>query len=157
MPSTTRATPEARSSSASSSERTPPPNSHTDPVVGHQPDDLGQHVALVRDTGARAVEVDDVDPAGAALDVAGRQRGGVPVLLLTGEVALGQAHGRSAAQVDGRQEVHHAPRCPLRGRAPAASRTKLARSASPVAPDFSGWNWAPQSVPRAASAATGPP
>ena len=71
-----------------------------------QADDVAQYGALVRHAGARRVEVDDVDPAGAAGDVARRQRVRVAVALLAVEVALGQAHGRAGAQVDGREQLH---------------------------------------------------
>ena len=107
----------------------------------------GQRRALVGHAGAGRVEVDHVDPAGAPRDVTLRQR---------------RPGRRSAAR--GRSRPGSGGRPPPPRRSMAGSRsiiraeaTKLASSARPVAPDFSGWNWAPHSVPRAASAATGPP
>ncbi len=118
--------------------------------TGGQTDDLAQHGPLVRHAGARCVEVDNVDPRCSAGDVARRQVDRVAVPRLPVEIALGQTDRRSAAQVDGRKQLHHTG-------AIVARATKLASSASPVVPDFSGWNWAPQSGPRVASAATGTP
>ncbi len=103
----------------------------------------------MRHAGAGPVQVDDVDEARAGLHVAGRQLDRVAVAILAPEVALGQAHRRAGAQVDGRKQLHQA--------ATLAARTKFPSNASPVAPDFSGWNWAPHSAPRVASAATSPP
>ncbi len=89
-------------------------------------------------------------PARAGRDVARRELGRVAVAHLAVEVPLREADGGAAPQVDGGKQLHHAG-------AMAARLTKLASRASPVAPDFSGWNCAPQSGPRVASAATGPP
>ena len=125
------------------------PELHVDTGFVGQADDPAQHGALVRHAGAGPVEVDDVDPPRAALYVARRQRDGIPVPVLAREVTLGQAHRRAGAQVDGGQQLHQA--------ATVAARTKFPSRASPVAPDFSGWNWAPHRVPRVASAATSPP
>ena len=106
MPSTTRATPDSSNSSAASAVRMPPPVwTCTDDAVARL-DDLLQHGTLVGNAGARRVEVDDVDPARAAFDVARRQLDGVAVALFAVEVALGQPDGGAAAQVDGRVEVH---------------------------------------------------
>ena len=96
------------------------------------------------------VEIDHVQPPGAGVDEPAGQRHRVPVVGLAVEVALDEAHGTPVADVDGRVEVHHA------GRA-ATARTKLARMPRPTAPDFSGWNWVPQTGPRSAEAVTGPP
>ena len=110
---------------------------------------LRQDVTLVRYARARPVQIDDVDPAGARSNVTGGQCRGVPVAVLPGEVTLRQPHRGAGAQVDGRQELHHATAL--------AASTKFASSANPVAPDFSGWNWAPHTAPRVANAATSPP
>ncbi len=122
---------------------------HADAGGAGQADDPGQHVTLVRHARAGPVEVDDVDPTRAAGDVARGEGRRVAVTLLAPEVALGEPDRRAGAQVDGRQQLHHA--------ACSARRTKLARSVRPVDPDFSGWNCAPHRVPRVASAATSPP
>ncbi len=107
--------------------------------------DLRQRGPLVRHTGARRIEVDDVDPRGAAPGEPRRQLQRVAVARLAIEVALGQPHGSAVAQIDRRVEDH------------AASATKFDSRARPLRPDFSGWNWAPHRSPRATRAATGPP
>ena len=103
---------------------------------------------LVRHAGTGRIEVDHVDPFGPALDVGGGQCQRIPVALLPVEVALGQPYGSPVAQIDGWIQE---------SRPHAASATKFASRASPVRPDFSGWNWAPHRFRRATSAATGPP
>ncbi len=149
MPNTTRATPELEHLGRIVLGADATAELHADPRLAGHAHDLTEHAALVRDSRAGTVEVDDVDPARPASDVALRQGGRVAVALLPAEVTLRQADRRPGAQVDGGQQLHHG--------AASASRTKLARSASPVAPDFSGWNCAPHSVPRVANAATAPP
>ena len=82
------------------------PRRHRPPLAElHDPAEDG---SLVRHAGAGPVEVDDVDPARAAGDVAGRQRRRVAVAVLAPEVTLGQPHRGAGAQVDGRQQLHHA-------------------------------------------------
>ena len=87
-----------------------------------------------------AVEVDHVQEAGARVDPAARGRQRVLVVdLLRVEVALDQAHGVAAEDVDRRVEVHVARST----RAVVQMRAKLASRRRPAAEDFSGWNWTP--------------
>ena len=127
----------------------PPAELHVDAGLGGQADDAAEHGALMRHAGAGPVQIDHVDPAGAGLYVARGQRDGVAVAVLAPEVTLGQAHRCAAAKVDGGQQVHQA--------AARAAADEVAQQRQSVAPDFSGWNCAPHSAPRVASAATSPP
>src|SRR6185312_4818820 len=98
---------------------------------------------------ARAVEIDDVQPAGTALDPRARrgQRLGVVDRLLR-EVALREPHGLAAADVDGRVEDHAAT---ARSRSHVA--LKLASRRRPALEDFSGWNCTPKTFSRATAVA----
>ena len=80
----------------------------------------------------RAIEVDDMQRARALVDPALRGVERVVVVdRFAREVALHQADGLAAANVDGREEYH------------SASAVKLRSSRSPSGPDFSGWNCTP--------------
>jgi hypothetical protein len=95
---------------------------------------------------AGAVEVDDVQPFGAALHP--RARGAERVGVVDGlgaEVALAQADGLAAADVDRGVEDHAVAGVPTRSQA----ALKLASSLSPCREDFSGWNWTPKTFSRA--------
>ena len=95
-------------SSASSSERMPPPNSTLTPASRARrtiwPSTARSCGTPVR-APSRSTTWIQRAPAG---DVARRQRGRVAVAVLPGEVTLGQADRRAGAQVDGRQQLHHA-------------------------------------------------
>ena len=75
----------------------------------------------------------------------------VAVVGLAVVVALVQPDAAAAEQIDRRIEVHQ----PTSAR--RVSPTKLASSAMPAAPDFSGWNWVAITFPRWAIAVTSPP
>ena len=94
---------------------------------------------------AGGVEIHHVDPPHATrLELARHRDGIVVVLRLAVVVALLELHDTTAADVDRRIEVH---------RHAAAAFTKLASSAKPTAPLFSGWNCVAQSGPRSIAAA----
>ena len=97
----------------------------------------------------RPVEVDDVQVLGAFL---GPARRGVDRVGVVGGlavvVALEQAHGVAAADVDRRVEDHAAAR-----RDCAQIPAKLASRRRPAALDFSGWNWTPKTLSRSAAQA----
>src|SRR4051794_5916779 len=98
----------------------------------------------------RAVEVDDVQKAGALVDP--RPGGGQRVVLVDGlrvEVPADQPHGLALGDVDGGVEDHAGT--------PAQSSVKFRRSARPAWDDFSGWNWQPNTLPRAATDTNSPP
>ena len=106
------------------------------------------HVLEVgRDAGAGAVEVDDVQDAGAVLHPSQCRLERIRVVhgpLV--EVAPSQAHRLALEDVDGREQDH--ARTAAAGAAaptprPAHSRAKLASIRSPCVDDFSGWNWTP--------------
>ena len=100
----------------------------------------------------RRVEVDHVDPRGArGLVVLGDRDRVVAIGGLAPEVALDQVHHASAAQVDGRVEVHQ------KRRARSHTATKLRSRCSPADPDFSGWNCVAHTLSRSTAATTGPP
>ena len=84
--------------------------------------------------GARAVEIDQMRLACAALRE-GRERGGgiVRITRLAVEIALRQPHAATPDQVDGGEQDHDARN---------ASRKRL-----PAADDRSGWNCAPHHAP----------
>ena len=108
-------------------------------------------LAVVASTPSR-VEVDHVDPRGACGLVLLRDRYRVVAIGgLTPEVALDQVHHASAAQVDGRVEVHQ------KRRARSHTATKLRSRCSPADPDFSGWNCVAHTLSRSTAATTGPP
>jgi len=115
----------------SPSDRTPPPDWSGTPQPG-------------------GVEIDDVEPGCPSGHEAAGQVHRVPVLVLPIEVALGEPHRTAVAYVDGGIELHHRS-------ASWTAPTKLARMPSPTAPDFSGWNWVPHTVPRSDEAVTWPP
>jgi hypothetical protein len=80
----------------------------------------------------RPVEVDDVEPAGAAIDPAPSGDDGIVVIGgLPVVVALDQTDGPAVADVDRRKEDQ------------LQMRMKLSSSRSPAELDFSGWNWTP--------------
>jgi len=109
-------------------------------ATGEGRGDPGDEGAIHGITGARRVEVDDVQPR--RTGVGERKRHGhrvVSVHRLAGVVALGQAHHLSSAQVDGRIQVDAHDRTPS---------TKLRNRAKPLGPDFSGWNWVATTFPR---------
>ena len=89
-----------------------------------------------------------MQPAGAGRREALGQLHRVAVVAPEVEVAPGESHGRAPEDVDGGIEVHQPP---------PAAWTKLARTANPVAPDFSGWNCVPHTRPASAVATTNPP
>src|SRR3954469_495732 len=102
---------------------------------------------------ARAVEVDDVQEAGAGLDpgAGGLQRR----VLVDGdllEVALDQPDGLAVADVDRRVEDHAAATWVC-----AQARTKFASRAMPSREDFSGWNCVPWTLPRPTTLANSTP
>ena len=103
-----------------------------------------------RSPGAGGVEIDHVQPRGTGGGEAPGQSDRVAVLALSAEVALGEPHRLTVSDVDGRVEVHHTVVL-------STARTKLSRMASPTAPDFSGWNWVPQTAPHSAAAVRAPP
>src|SRR5262249_24744478 len=57
------------------------------------------------------------------------------------ELAAGESHGLAVEDVDRRQEDHAATR--------AHSAAKLSSMLRPALEDFSGWNWTPNTEPRA--------
>ena len=73
----------------------------------------------------------------------------VAVARLPAEVTLGQAHRRP-----GRRSIAGSSSITT---AVSARPHEVGQERQPRRPDFSGWNWAPHSVPRVANAATGPP
>src|SRR5690606_1538367 len=106
----------------------------------------GQGVA----TGARGVEIDQVQPACALLRIRTRQRQRiVAVARFLGVVALGEAHDAAVAHVDRR----------IQGEAAHAWSIvrKLCRSRAPAAAERSGWNCAPMTLPRRTTAANSAP
>src|SRR5262245_16465778 len=101
--------------------------------------DRTDEVGLRGPSGARAVEVDDVEPA--------RARGGEParhrdrivaVDRLAVEGALPEADAAAAAQVERRIDRH----------APRTTPTKLSSMRSPTCWLFSGWNWQAKTLSR---------
>ena len=104
-------------------------------------DERAQHRVVAGDAIACSIEVDDVHATyacgGEAAEQLCRRRAGAR---FTRELALEQAHGLAAAQVDGRHELHY------------DNSRKLARKRAPSAADRSGWNWAPWKLPRLATA-----
>ncbi len=116
----------------------------------HGPGDGQDRRSIGRSPQTGGVQIHHVQPRCAAGGEATGQVHGVPVLALAVEVALGEPHRPTVADVDGRVEVHH------RSTWWTAS-TKLARIPNPTLPDFSGWNWAPHTMPRSAEAVTVPP
>src|SRR4051794_21854629 len=100
-------------------------------------------VEVLRRAGPRAVEIDDVEVARACLHPCPRRlQGAVGVHGLGVEVALHEAHRPAVGDVDRGIEDH--------GTAGAVAQrpTKLRSSASPCVEDFSGWHWAPKTLPR---------
>src|SRR5690606_34113923 len=72
--------------------------------------DGGDDVTVHGHTGARRVQVHDVDPRGTGgLEGAGLGDGVVAVDGLSGVVALVQTDAASVAQIDGRVQVHRGP------------------------------------------------
>ncbi len=62
--------------------------------------------------------------------------------------------GAAGQQVDGTDELHQATLAVTPSSRPDAN---AARSARPVGPDFSGWNWVPNRLPCSTAAAKRPP
>src|SRR5207245_8349883 len=118
-------------------------------------------VEVLRRAGARAVEIDDVEPFGAFGDeLPGRLERRRGDLLRGLEVAPRHADGLTLIDVDRRVDDHQIRGAPPREDPPsAASReappprdppstesAKARRSRSPSAPDFSGWNCPPSTL-----------
>ena len=122
--------------------------------------DRTDHRTVHRLTGARRVEVDDVDPRRAGCGEGTRLRDGiVAVHRLAVVVTLVEPHTAATEQVDGGIQVHlvrSAASGPAPGHA-ATERTKLSRICKPVAPDFSGWNCMATTWSRCTAATTLPP
>src|SRR5690606_18115201 len=76
---------------------------------------------------------------------------------LAAVVALVQTHAATAAQIDGREQLHHAVRSLCASLSRTMTSTKLRSNRSPCAPDFSGWNWVARTLSRRTTAGTGPP
>src|SRR5207253_5462459 len=109
-------------------------------------------VEVLRKSRARAVEVDDVQVARARRDPVARRFERVVVVDGLGvEVALDEADRPAAGDVDRGIEDHGAA-CTV-----AQIRTKLRSSASPSVEDFSGWHWAPKTLPCATNDTNGEP
>ena len=117
--------------------------------------ELVDQVAIAQCAVTGGVEIHHVQPRCAGIGETPGQGHRVAVRGLTVEVALGQTDRPAAADVDRGVEVHHVP-TGVRP-SPSTAPTKLARMCSPTAPDFSGWNWVPQTWPRSAEAVTAPP
>src|SRR5438477_3687203 len=124
--------------------------------------DGGDDLAVGRPAGTCRVEVHDVQPRGArARELTGDRDGVTPVDGLAGVVALHQTDATSLPEVYGGIEVQRRrqPRPPSPGshRTSPHTSAKLRSSPRPVPPDFSGWNWVAQTLPRSTAATTGPP
>ena len=101
-----------------------------------------------------AVQVDHVERRRPLLGEAARLGDGVVAEDRgLGEVALAQAHGLAALQVDCGVERDHAW-ARRAARTPASQRPSRP---SPAVLDFSGWNWTPASPARPAAAQNGTP
>src|SRR5207245_4419620 len=101
-------------------------------------------VEVLRRAGARAVEIDDVEPFGAFGDeLPGRLERRRRDLLRGLEVAPRHADGLTLIDVDRRVEDHRIRAArPPRDHPPTESATAR-RTRSPVAPGFSGWTRTP--------------
>src|SRR5262245_26186991 len=109
----------------------------------HRGADGGHQLRLHRTAGARAVQVDDVQPARARRREAARHRHRVVAvdrLAIVG--ALQEADAAPAAQVDGGVDGHASPR-------PRTTPTKFSSRPSPTCWLFSGWNWQAKMLSRA--------
>src|SRR6185503_6265879 len=106
----------------------------------HDRRSIGEHAIL------RAVEVDDVQPGGAEPAVTLMQIERIVfVARLRVEVALEQANTAAIAQVNCRNQKHQ------------LNLRKLASTREPGREERSGWNCAPQKLPRRTIAETGMP
>src|SRR5438445_82320 len=110
------------------------PTAATEPAAhlhgdAHRGADGGHQVGLHRPPGARAVQVDDVEPARPRGREAARHRDRVvAVHRLALEGALEQSDTAAAAEIDRGVDDH------------ASRRTKLSSSRRPTCWLFSGWN-----------------
>ena len=103
VPTTTWPTPEAKSASAASIVRTPPPNSDRDLDLA---DELAHDLPVLRAAGARRVEVDEVQVARAVRHVGEGLLDRVAVDGLPGELAPHEPHRLAAADIDRRDAFH---------------------------------------------------
>ncbi len=147
VPRMTRSTPASSAARTDASDRRPPPSwtgTASSLVIAATWSRFAGRPAL------GAVEVDDVEEPRPRVDPrpGGLQRR-VAVDGAVVEVALDQAHRLAVEDVDGGIEDHAGVR--------AARAAKLASMRSPCTEDFSGWNCAPKTEPRATTLANGVP
>src|SRR5207247_2073362 len=103
----------------------------------HRGADGSHQVGLHRPPGARAIQVDDVEPARARrLEATSDRHRIVAVHRLAVESALEEPHAAAAAEIDRGIDDH------------ASWRTKLSSSRRPTCWLFSGWNWQAKTLSR---------
>ena len=138
VPSTMRSTPASASRCIVSSVRMPPPISSRAPVSRAMRSTTSMLPGTPSRAPSRSTTWIHSAPCSAKL-----ARLGDRVLVVDGHavvVALGEAHGAPAEDVDCGKDDH--------ARAPSAMRPKFASSCSPIVEDFSGWNCTAKTLSR---------